>query len=151
MTLARMLGLSLLPITGGLHIHGASLSLDREKPEPSPNVRTSPAKPFPQAGWEQRQPADMGLNSKRLAEFSTMVGGHGCIIRNGYLVHEWGNPEVSRDWGSASKPVLGTLLLMAVQNRLVPSVHTRVRSTSWQLEGKDSAMTFLQLANMTSG
>ena len=106
---------------------------------------------YPGAVWEQRAPAEVGLDEAMLAIFAANVGGDGCIIKDGYLVKSWGEVATHRWWASASKPVLSTLLLAAVQAGRLPSVDAPVQSAGWALRAKDASMTFRQLANMTSG
>lgn len=106
---------------------------------------------FPGATWEKRTPASVGLDERKLAEFAARVGGDGCVIKDGYLVKSWGNITVRRDWASAAKPVLSTMLLLAVQHRKLHGVDARVKDVGWKLAPKDSTMTFRHLANMVSG
>lgn len=110
-----------------------------------------PAPHFPGAHWERRDPDDAGLDADRLAQFAERVGGDGCIVRDGCLVHEWGDPHAHGDWASAAKPVLSTLLLLAVEKGKLASVDAPVRDAGWPLREKDAGMTFRHLANMTSG
>ncbi len=116
-------------------------------------VQTLAAAPvtFPDSHWKKASPEAVGLNGSLLRDFSKKVGGDGCVIRNGLLVHEWGDITTNRDWASAAKPVLATLMLIAVNKRLLSSPATPVRTVGWPLQPKDSGMTFAQLANMTSG
>lgn len=106
---------------------------------------------FPGEHWETRSPAQVGLNETKLVQFAERVGGDGCIVRNGYLIKNWGDVTRHKDWASAAKPVLSTLLLLAVQEGRIPSVDGLVKETGWNLSAKDSAMTFRHLANMVSG
>lgn len=112
---------------------------------------TDSAVVFPDKTWAQRTPAEVGLEVARLDAFAANVGGDGCIVKDGYLVKTWGATATHAWWASASKPVLGTLLLLAVQEGRLPDVDAPVRSAGWELSAKDHAMTFRQLANMTSG
>ncbi|MSU49119.1 MAG: hypothetical protein EXS37_08560 [Opitutus sp.] len=106
---------------------------------------------YPGKSWAQRAPADVGLDAAKLDAFVANVGGDGCIIKDGYLVKTWGEVATHKWWASASKPVLSTLLLSAVQEGKLAGVDAPVRSAGWELSAKDAAMTFRQLANMTSG
>jgi CubicO group peptidase (beta-lactamase class C family) len=106
---------------------------------------------FPGKAWNHRPPAQLGLDAEMLERFATNVGGDGCIIKNGYLVKSWGEQTTHKWWASASKPVLSTLLLLAVQEGKLPSVDAPVKSVGWDLSPKDSSMTFRHLANMVSG
>jgi CubicO group peptidase (beta-lactamase class C family) len=106
---------------------------------------------FPGKSWEEREPAKVGLDASKLEQFATNVLGDGCVIKDGYLVKSWGERKSHKWWASASKPVLSTLLLLAVQEGKLPSVDAPVRSVGWELSPKDSTMTFRHLANMVSG
>jgi CubicO group peptidase (beta-lactamase class C family) len=106
---------------------------------------------FPGKSWEQREPAQVWLDGSKLDQFATNVSGDGVLIKDGYLVKSWGELTTHKWWASASKPVLSTLLLLAVQERMLPNVDAPVKSVGWELSPKDSAMTFRHLANMVSG
>ncbi len=106
---------------------------------------------FPGEQWDVRTPEDVGLASGLLDELATCLGGDGCVVRDGYLVKAWGDVARHKDWASAAKPVLSTLLLAAVADGKLASVDGQVKDAGWQLSEKDAAMTFRQLANMTSG
>jgi CubicO group peptidase (beta-lactamase class C family) len=67
------------------------------------------------------------------------------------LVKTWGDSTQHKDWASAAKPVLSTLLLAAVADGRVPSVDAEVQDCGWALSAKDREMTFRHLANMVSG
>lgn len=116
----------------------------------NPAARSGPIV-YPGRTWETREPDQVGLDGARLDEFATKVGGDGCVIRDGFLVKSWGNLTRHAWWASASKPVLSTCLLLAVQDGKLPSVDAPVKSVGWQLSAKDSTMTFRHLANMMSG
>jgi len=106
---------------------------------------------FPGSRWETRSPEELGLDSAPLDRFAKQVGGDGCIIRDGYLVKSWGEVTRHKDWASAAKPVLSTLLLMAVKEGRLASVDAKVKDLGWDLSDKDAPMTFRHLANMVSG
>ena len=106
---------------------------------------------FPGKSWEQREPAQVGLDGSKLDQFATNVSGDGVLIKDGYLVKSWGDLTTHKWWASASKPVLSTLLLLAVQEQKLPNVDAPVSSAGWELSPKDATMTFRHLANMVSG
>jgi CubicO group peptidase (beta-lactamase class C family) len=118
-----------------------------------PPASAAPARAvvFPGETWEQRAPAEVGLDPARLDAFAVQAGGDGVIVKDGYLVKTWGETGTHKWWASASKPVFSTLLLCAVQEGRLPGVDAPVSSAGWALAPKDAAMTFRQLANMTSG
>lgn len=106
---------------------------------------------YPGAAWGTRPTEEVGLDASLLDRFAERVGGDGCIVRDGYLVRSWGEVARHGDWDSAAKPVLGTLLLLAVQERRVASVDASVKDLGWGLSAKHAPMTFRHLANMVSG
>ncbi len=106
---------------------------------------------YPGTHWELKSPSEVGLEGQHLDRFSENVGGDGCIIRDGYLVKSWGDVARHKDWASAAKPVLSTLLLLAVQEGRIKSVDARVGDLGWELSDKDQSMSYRHLANMVSG
>lgn len=106
---------------------------------------------YPGANWERKDPAEIGLARKPLQELETLLGGRGCVVKDGYVVHAWGDQAKRADWLSSAKPVLSTLLFFAIQEGKVKSVDTPIREFGWDLTPKDETMTFRHLANMISG
>jgi CubicO group peptidase (beta-lactamase class C family) len=110
---------------------------------------------FPGAHWETRTPEQVGLSRAKLAALQNLVGGRGCVVRHGYQVFSWGDQSLSSDLASAFKPVLSTLLLMAVQEGRLKSVDEQVAEFDPRLkllnQGKDGGITWRQLASQTSG
>jgi CubicO group peptidase (beta-lactamase class C family) len=114
---------------------------------------------FPDAQWQTRTPAQVGLNVVRLQEFRAMVGGSGAIVRNGYMVYAWGNQNARnwQGWASASKAVVSTMLFFAINEGRLNTPDVTVRSYVQQqfpnrdLIVKDRPMTFNHLANGLSG
>jgi CubicO group peptidase (beta-lactamase class C family) len=113
-------------------------------------VRPVSAEVFPSAAWESRPPGDLGLDAGKLQQLATLVAGSGIVIRDGYQAFAWGNPANTLDWASASKPVISTLLFMAEDEGLCSS-DDAVGDYLAGGSSKDAAITFFQLANMTSG
>ena len=106
---------------------------------------------FPGEHWARRSPEAVGLDAAKLDLFAQRMGGDGCIVRDGYLIKSWGRFDQNDDWASAAKPVLSTLLLLAVQEDRLGSVDALVKDVGWPLSKKDASMTFRHLANMVSG
>ncbi|MCH8219013.1 MAG: hypothetical protein IH892_19820, partial [Planctomycetes bacterium] len=52
---------------------------------------------WPEQQWEQASPESQGMSGEKLdaaAHYALSAGGgSGCIIRGGYLVKEWGDPQ----------------------------------------------------------
>jgi hypothetical protein len=106
---------------------------------------------FPGKTWAQKTPEELGVDRAKLEEFRRSVGGTGTVIKDGYLIYSWGNPEEAFDWFSAAKPVLSTLLFCAIAEGRVKSVDDKIVEWGWDLRGKDRGITFRHLADMTSG
>lgn len=116
---------------------------------------------FPGATWdESKTPEDFGMITANLTAFRNSLtngssGGSGVVIKNGYLVYKWGTDTQVIDWTSASKPCVATMLFSAINEGKVASVDSLVwpYTTNWSggLIGKDRAITFRHLADMTSG
>jgi CubicO group peptidase (beta-lactamase class C family) len=77
------------------------------------------------------------------------------VVRHGYMVYAWGDQSKSSDVASAFKPVLSTMLLMAVQEGRLKSVDEPVADFEPRLktlnEGKDGRITWRHLASQISG
>ena len=106
---------------------------------------------WPGAEWKKRTAEEVHLDGSHLDAFIRMVRGDGCIVKDGCLIRTWGNYTAQGDWASAAKPVLSTLLLLAVAEKRLPSVDAPVQLAGWKLREEDQGMTFRHLADMTSG
>ncbi len=116
----------------------------------------SRAQVFPGATWEERTPEEVGLDPAVLDQFVAATGGDGVVVKDGYLVRKWGGYSARADWASAMKPVMSTLLAMAIQEGLVGSVDDLLQPVvqahfGQDLAPKDQTMTWRHLADMTSG
>ena len=110
----------------------------------------SSASTFPAETWDTSSPDEVGLDVAKLQQLQNLVGGTGLIIRHGYLAYSWGDISQTIDWASASKPLLTTMLFRAEQLGYT-SIHTPVGTFLPGGSPADSAITFFQLASMTSG
>jgi CubicO group peptidase (beta-lactamase class C family) len=110
---------------------------------------------FPAAEWEKRAPEEVGLSAEKLKALADLAGGRGCVVRHGYLVYAWGDASKSGDIASAVKPILSTLLLLAVQQEKIKSFDAKVADFEPRLadlnKGKDAGITWRHLASQTSG
>jgi CubicO group peptidase (beta-lactamase class C family) len=110
---------------------------------------------FPGKDWERRTPEQVGLLADKLRELARLVGGRGCVVRHGYLVFTWGDATKRGDVASAVKPVISTLLLLAIQQGLLKNVDAKVVDFEPRLRnlnhGKDASITWRHLASQTSG
>jgi CubicO group peptidase (beta-lactamase class C family) len=121
---------------------------------PAPEADQAPPV-YPGAAWETRTPEEVGLSRPKLDALRDLVGGRGCVVRHGYLVYRWGDVTRSADIASAVKPVISTLLLLAVQEGKLRGVDDPVADFEPRLRslngGKDGAITWRHLASQTSG
>jgi CubicO group peptidase (beta-lactamase class C family) len=106
---------------------------------------------FPMATWRPVAPAEVGLSQERLEAVAAALGGRGCVLKDGRLVHSWGDQSQKSDWYSSAKPVLSTLLMFAMKEGKVASPDAKIADFGWELLPKDQSMTFRHLASMTSG
>lgn len=110
---------------------------------------------FPAATWRTRSAEEVGLDRVKLDALRDLVGGRGCVVRHGYLVYSWGDVSKSGDVASAMKPVISTLLLVAVQEGRLRGVDDAVAEMEPRLkelnDGKDAAITWRHLASQLSG
>jgi CubicO group peptidase (beta-lactamase class C family) len=110
---------------------------------------------YPGAHWAWRTPEQVGLDRAKLDALRDLVGGRGCVVRHGFMVYSWGDIGRSGDVASAVKPLISTLLLLAVQDGRVASVDAPVADFEPRLRtlngGKDAGITWRHLASQTSG
>ena len=141
---ARTAGLLILALSAGLPASSAGVR------------RADPGQPvYPAAEWEKRTPEQVGLSADKLQALAGLAGGRGCVVRHGYLVYAWGDPAKSGDIASAVKPVVSTLLLLAVQRGKIKDVDAKLADFEPRLctlnRGKDAGITWRHLASQTSG
>jgi PKD repeat protein len=108
---------------------------------------------FPGATWQEKTPADAGMDAAKLDEFRNKLGlaSYGVVVKDGYLVYQWGNQTQHDEWASATKPLFGTLIGFAIQEGRITSPDVLIMDYGWPLIQKDQTMTFHHLANMLSG
>ncbi len=106
---------------------------------------------FPGKSWPEKNPAHFGMDRQKLDSISLLLGGRGCIIKEGSVILSWGNQESKSDWLSSVKPIFSTLLFFAIEEGKIPGVHYKIKNLGWELNEKDQSMEFYHLANMTSG
>lgn len=109
----------------------------------------------PARTWARCLPDEVGMSKQKLDALREFVGGRGCVVRHGYMSYEWGDQRKSTDVASAMKPVITTLMLMAVQERRIGGVDEAVLRYEPRLGdlngGKDRGITWRHLANQMSG
>jgi CubicO group peptidase (beta-lactamase class C family) len=110
---------------------------------------------YPDKDWKRHTPAEVGLLADKLRALARLVGGRGCVVRYGRLVFTWGDANKSGDIASAVKPIISTLLLLAVQQGLLKDVDAKVADFEPRLRdlnhGKDAGITWRHLASQASG
>ncbi len=106
---------------------------------------------FPGKSWDFRGPAELGLDFEKLLALERTLGGRGMIVKDGFVVHSWGDQAVRTDWYSSAKPVLSTLLAFAIAEGKVRGLDQPIADFGWKFEPKDRAITFRHLGTMTSG
>jgi len=106
---------------------------------------------FPGDTWEHRPPEALGLDAGTLDEIAALLGGRGCVIKEGVVVKAWGDQSQRGDWMSSAKPVLSTLLFFALEEGRVTGVDQKIADFGWELRGADLDITFRHLGAMTSG
>ncbi len=52
---------------------------------------------FPGNAWQTKTTQQVGVNAAALDEFAKAVSGDGVVIRDGYLVKTWGQPDRRAD------------------------------------------------------
>jgi CubicO group peptidase (beta-lactamase class C family) len=110
---------------------------------------------FPGEHWQFKSPDQLGLARDKLTALSQLVGGRGCAVRHGYMIFTWGDPSKSSDVASAFKPLLSTLLFIAIQEGKLSGPDDPLTAFEPRLQhlnqGKDSAITWRHFASQTSG
>lgn len=110
---------------------------------------------YPGKTWQSVSPEAVGLQPGKLGELEKLVQGRGCVIRYGRMAYSWGDPAQSGDIASAVKPIISTLMLMAVRRGLLKSPDSPVADVVPGLRqlngGKDGAITWRHLGSQTSG
>ena len=95
----------------------------------------------PDVKWKVRTPAEVGLDVVKLQEFSALVGGAGAIVRDGYMVYNWGDQNArsaTQAWASASKSVVSTMLFFAINEGRLSGPDVTVRTyVQQQFPGED--------------
>lgn len=105
----------------------------------------------PGTSWSTARASDLGVDLAKLQTFAGSVGGNGMVVKDGYVVHQWGTPGTRVDWGSAVKPTNATALFIAIAERRT-TADTAIYPRYWpNAVGKDRRITLGHLANMLSG
>lgn len=114
--------------------------------------------PVPQGDWRWTTPESAGFKAENLHAFADSLGGEGCIVYQGRMVHAWGKYTNRHDLASVAKPVYAHFALKALEEGLIESLDQTV--VDWvpelthlnpDLGYKDRGITFRHLLNQTSG
>ncbi len=112
---------------------------------------------FPGQAWAKKSPAEVGLDARKLKEFSRFVGGRGCVVRHGYSVHTWGDASRRADIASANKVFHAHFLLKALHEKRIAGLNEtvvrwepRLNTINEKLEYKDRQIAWRHLVNQYS-
>ncbi len=111
---------------------------------------------FPASEWAEQSPEEAGLSEPQVQTFAETVGGRGCIVRDGRLVHTWGDVSTHGPGSRVTEALLSHLLFLAVEDGRIDSLDDRVVVRQPLLadlggDRKDAAITWRQLAQHTCG
>ncbi len=143
-TLPLLLLFFLLPVAGSA-----------EEKRQRANLNITPV--FPGRTWARKSPEEVGLDAAILKKLPAYVKGSGFVVRYGYQVFQWGNPERRRDVASAAKPVYTHFFFKALESGKIKDVNQPVarwvpelKKLNSRLGFKDRRMTWRHLANQTA-
>ncbi|HGJ64379.1 TPA: hypothetical protein ENS27_03190 [bacterium] len=112
---------------------------------------------YPDSQWQKIHPKNAGMSQDMLYNFSDTVGGRGCVIRYGYIIHEWGDQSRRADVASAVKPIYSHFLFKALEDNMIESLdepvvkyESQLKDINRDLNYKDTKITWRHLANQTS-
>lgn len=119
------------------------------------NISGGRCQVFPAEKWETQKPEALGVDVNKLNDLAKLIGGNGCVVKNGFMIYSWGDVSKSGDVASAFKPVLTTLLFIALQEGLIESIDEPISKYEPRLteinNGKDARITWRHLAMQISG
>jgi len=108
----------------------------------------------PSRTWEERMPDELRLSQEKLDALRDWVGGRACVVQHGYMAYQSGDQRKSADVASAMKPVISTLMLVAVQDKKIGGVDEKLSRFEPRLrdinDGKDAEITWRHLASQAS-
>ena len=113
---------------------------------------------WPGKRWSWKAPEQAGFSAEKLAEFSAQVGGDGCLVHGGEMIHAWGEIDQRRNVASSIKPIYAFLTYKAIEAGRLGSLDDPVVNWVPELddlnagaEYKDREITFRHLLEQTSG
>ena len=113
---------------------------------------------YPGKRWSWKAPEKAGFSEEKLSAFSAKVGGDGCLVHGGEMIHAWGEIDQRRNVASSIKPIYAFLTYKAIETGRLGSLDDRVVNWVPELddlnaaaEYKDREITFRHLLEQTSG
>jgi CubicO group peptidase (beta-lactamase class C family) len=113
---------------------------------------------YPGESWSWKAPEKAGFSAEKLAAFSARVGGDGCLVHGGEMIHAWGDIDQRRNVASSIKPIYAFLTYKAIEIGRLDSLDDLVVNWVPELddlnaaaEYKDREITFRHLLEQTSG
>ena len=73
-------------------------------------------KVFPGSNWDTLLPTDAGFESNDLSNVANAAGGNGLIVKDGYQVYAWGDPNTKIGIKSTTKSIGSIALMLAIQD-----------------------------------
>ena len=112
---------------------------------------------FPGEHWEHLAPELAGFDIDGLAVFTQFVGGSGCVVRHGRVIHGWGHYGHLLDASSAAKTVYAHLVYKSIELGLIGSLDDLVSEhkpnlaeLNADLDFKDKQITWRHLVTQTA-
>ncbi len=113
---------------------------------------------FPDKEWSRLTPERAGFDPQRLKAMEARVGGAGCLVLGGRLVHAWGPYDQHTDVASVLKPLIVHLTLKAYEEGLITDLDHPVAlhqpglaELNAELGYKDRQITWRHMMHQTSG
>lgn len=112
---------------------------------------------FPGKHWEHLAPELAGFDIDGLADFAQHVGGSGCVVRYGRMIHGWGHYGHLLDVASAAKPVYAHLVYRSIDLGLIDGLDSpvaehepKLAELNAELGFKDGRITWRHLVTQTA-
>jgi CubicO group peptidase (beta-lactamase class C family) len=112
---------------------------------------------YPEREWKSVRPGDVELDAFALNRMSRYIGGIGCVVRGGYLVHTWGDAAKRTEIASCCKPWYAHFLFKAIEDGKLKSLEEplvrlepRLAKLNATLGHKDREIRWRHLVTQTS-
>jgi hypothetical protein len=116
---------------------------------------------YPAQLWDTSLPDPCRLQIDVFKEIEALLkdrfcpASRGCVIHHGRMVYKWGEINQPSDFGLAKEPIITTLLLLAIQEKLLSSVDEPISKVEPRLAvaplEKAAKITWRDVALRTSG